>query len=77
MKKENFPLDLPTIQAAVAGEAWAVEKVMEHYSGEINRLCIKAEKQPDGSMKKVVDEDMRQALIAKLIESLSEFEIDM
>jgi len=73
MEKENVSLDLQTIRAAVAGEAWAVEKVIKHYSNEIDRLCTKTEKQPDGSIKKVVDEDMRQDLITKLIETLPQF----
>ncbi|MDR2783126.1 MAG: helix-turn-helix domain-containing protein [Treponema sp.] len=77
MGKENMPLDVPTIRAAVAGEAWAVEKVIECYSGEIGRLCTTAKKQPDGSIKKVVDEDMRQSLILKLIESLPQFEAEL
>lgn len=77
MEKENVSLDLQTIRAAVDGEAWAVEKVIEHYSGEIDRLCMKAEKQPDGSMKKVIDEGMRQALITKLIEALPQFESEL
>jgi len=74
MEKENAPLDLQTIRAAVADEKWAVEKVIEHYSGEIDRLCIITKQQPDGSVEKVVDEDMRQALITKLIEALPQFE---
>jgi len=75
MKDEISPLDVQTIRAAVDGEAWAVEK--EHYSGEIDRLCTKTEMQPDGSMKKVFDEDTRQALIAKLIESSPQCEVDI
>lgn len=70
-------LDLQTIRAAVAGEAWVFEKVIEHYSDEIYRLCMITEKQLDGSVKKVVDEDMRQALITKLIEALPQFEAGM
>jgi hypothetical protein len=77
MGKNNMPLDEPTIRAAVAGEKWAVEKVTEYYSGEIARLCTVKKKQPDGSIKKVIDEDMRQALILKLIESLPEFESEL
>lgn len=77
MKKESFPLDLPIIQADVAGEAWVVEKVVEHYSGEIDHLCTIAKKQPDGSMKNVVGEDMRQNLILKLIEALPQFETEL
>jgi len=52
----------------------AVEKIIEHYSGEIDRLCMITIKQLDGSFKKVIDEDMRQALITKLIEALPQFE---
>ena len=55
MEKENISLDLQTIRAAIAGETWAVEKVIEHYSGEIDRLCMITKKQLDGSFKKVVD----------------------
>ena len=29
MKRERFPFDVLTIRAAVDGEAWAVEKVIE------------------------------------------------
>ncbi len=74
MKKDNIAPDIQTIRAAVAGEAWAVEKVIERHSGEIDRLCTKTKRQPDGSTKKVVDMDMRQSVILKLIESLPEFE---
>ena len=77
LEKENISLDLQTIRAAVAGETWAVEKVIEHYSGEIDRLCMITKKQLDGSFKKVVDEDMRQALIMKLIEALPQFEAEI
>ncbi|MDR0355374.1 MAG: helix-turn-helix domain-containing protein [Deltaproteobacteria bacterium] len=73
MGKENMPLDVTTIRAAAAGEAWALEKVIECYSGEIDRLCATTRKQPDGSVKTVTDEDMRQSLILKLIESLPRF----
>jgi len=77
MEKENLSFDVETIRAAVAGEVWGVEKVIKHYSGEIERLCSKMEKQPDGSLKKVVDEDMRQSLVLKLIESLPQFETEL
>jgi len=77
MEKEDKLIDVPTIRAAVAGEAWAVEKVIEHYSGEIDRLSTIEKKQPDGSIKKIVDEDMRQALILKLIETLPQFETEL
>lgn len=70
-------LDYDTIQAAVAGETWAVEKVIEHYSDEINRLATIETTMPDGSKKMVVDEDMRQQLVLKLIEELPKFKPEM
>ena len=76
MDKDNTLLDEATINAAVAGEAWAVEKVVEHYAGEINRLCTVEKKQANGSIKRVVDEEMRQAITLKLIESLSRFDAE-
>lgn len=75
MEKENMP-DVETIRAAVAGEKWAVDKVLVCYGDEINRLATVKKRQPDGSMKAVVDEEIRQRLIAKLIEAIPQFPLD-
>ena len=77
MEKENLLLDLQTIRATIAGEAWAVEKVAEHYSDEIDRCCTIAKRQLDGSVKKVIDQNMRQSLVMKLIESPPQFEVEL
>ncbi len=68
--------DFETIRAAVAGEAWALEKVLACYDDEINRLATVEKRQPDGSMKAVVDEDMRQRLIVKLLKAIPQFPIE-
>ena len=68
--------DFETIRAAVAGEAWALEKVLACYDDEINRLATVEKRQPDGGMKAVVDEDMRQRLIVKLLEAIPQFPIE-
>lgn len=65
-----------TIRAAVAGEKWAVEKVLECYSGELDKLATVEKKQPDGSIKREIDEDMRQALALKLIEAIPQFPLE-
>jgi hypothetical protein len=52
-------LDYETIKAAVAGELWAKQKVIEHYTPMIDELAV--------------DEDMKQHLILKLLEELSNF----
>lgn len=75
MEEKNMP-DFETIRAAVAGETWAVEKVLDCYSDELDKLATVEEKQPDGSTKKVIDEDMRQQLVLKLIEAIPQFPLD-
>lgn len=65
-----------TIRAAVSGEKWAVEKVLECYSGELDKLATVETKQPDGSIKREIDEDMRQALALKLIEAIPQFPLE-
>ena len=51
-----------TIKAAVAGEKWATEKVIEHYAPMIDELAV--------------DEDMKQHLIMKLLEALPNFPME-
>jgi len=76
MKKIEDSIDFPTLQAAVAGESWAVSRVAEHYSEYINRLSTENKRQPDGSIKKVINEDLRQSLYLKLLESLPNFKYE-
>ncbi len=69
MEKQSMP-DYETIRAAVAGEKWAVEKVVECYKDEIDRLStVAVVRQPDGSTKQEINEDMRQSITKKLIGS--------
>lgn len=75
MTQQNMP-DYETIRAAVAGEKWAVEKVLECYADEIDQLATVEMKQPDGNMKKEIDKDMRQALVLKLIEAIPQFPLE-
>ena len=58
MENQKMP-EYETIRAAVAGEKWAVEKVVECYKDEIDRLSTVAVRQPDGSTKQEINEDMR------------------
>lgn len=66
-------LDTKTIRAAVAGEKWATEKVLAYYEDYINELSTVEVRQPDGSVKKQVDEDMKQRITLKLLEALPSF----
>ena len=59
MAEQEMLLDTATIRAAVAGEKWAKEKVIEHYTPRIDELAV--------------NEDMKQHLIMKLLEELPNF----
>ena len=69
MENQKMP-EYETIRAAVAGEKWAVEKVVDCYKDEIDRLSTVAVRQPDGSTKQEINEDMRQSITKKLIEPI-------
>ena len=75
MTNQKMP-DYETIRAAVAGEKWAVAKVVECYQEEINRQATVRKCQPDGTIKEVIDEDMRQHITMKLIEALPTFPLE-
>lgn len=62
MAEQEMLLDTDTIRAAVAGEKWAKEKVIEHYTPMIDELAV--------------DEDMKQHLILKLLEELPNFPME-
>ena len=59
MAEQEMLLDTATIRAAVAGELWTKQKVIEHYTPMIDELAV--------------DEDMKQHLILKLLEELPNF----
>ena len=50
MADQTIP-DYETIRAAVAGETWAVEKVLMCYKDEIDRQATVKKRQPDGTFK--------------------------
>lgn len=72
--QENL-LDYKTIRAATAGEKWATEKVLTHYADYIDELSMVKIRQPDGSVKKVIDQNMRQHISMKLLEALPNFQM--
>lgn len=59
MAEQEMLLDTATIRAAVAGDKWAKEKVIEHYTPMIDELAV--------------NEDMKLHLIMKLLEELPNF----
>ena len=75
MADQTIP-DYETIRAAVAGETWAVEKVLMCYKDEIDRQAPVMKRQPDGTFKLDIDEDMSQDIPMTLIESLPQFPLE-
>ena len=75
MTNQKMP-DYYTIRVAVAGDAWSVEKVVVCYQEEIKRQATVRNRQPDGTVKEVIDKDMRQHITMKLIEALPTFPLE-
>ena len=75
MADQTIP-DYETISAAVTGETWAVEKVRMCYKDDIDRQATVKKRQPDGTFKLEIDEDMRQYITMKLIEALPQFPLE-
>lgn len=56
------------IKVTVAGEQWELGEVSEYYADYIEEMATVEIGQPNGSVKKVVDEDMKQQIGLKLLE---------
>ena len=52
------------------------KKVLDCYGDEINHLAMVKKRQPDGTTKEEIDEDLRQTLILKLLEAIPQFPIE-
>ena len=65
--KGKSPLPDFVIDAACAGNAEAVERVLQHYDGYINKLCTRTLYDLDGSPRVRVDEYMKRRLQSRLI----------
>jgi hypothetical protein len=59
---QGLCVDTDTIKAAVAGELWAKEQVIEHYTPMVEEMAM--------------NEDMKQHLTLKLLEELSNFPME-
>ena len=72
MKQARYkePLPLAVIEAARAGDAGAVEQVLQYYNGYINKLCTQTLYDDCGQLHVCVDEYMKHRLENKLIYSV-------
>lgn len=76
MGDQQNTLTYEIIKAAVAGEKWATEQILRYYDSYIEELATVKEKQPDGSVKTYVDEDLKQSIILKLLEEIPNFPME-
>ena len=72
MKQARYkePLPLAVIEAARAGDAGAVEQVLQYYNGYINKLCTRTLYDLDGLPRVRVDEYMKRRLQSRLIRAI-------
>ena len=74
MKNPNYKgielLPLSVVEAARAGDAEAVERVLRYYEGYINKLCTRTLYDEYGRPHVCVDEYMKRRLEIKLISSI-------
>ena len=63
-------LPLSVIEAARAGDAGAVERVLQYYSGYMNKLCTRTLYDENGYPHVCLDEAMKRRLEIKLIHAI-------
>ena len=73
MEEQQNPLTYEIIKAA---EKWATERVLRYYDDYMTELATVKERQPDGSMRTYVDEDLKQEIALKLLEEIPKFPMD-
>lgn len=76
MGNQKEPLTYEIVKAAVAGEKWAMERVLRYYDDYMTELATVKERQPDGSVKIYVDEDLKQEIALKLLEKIPDFPLE-
>ena len=72
MKQARYkePLPLAVIEAARAGDAGAVEQVLQYYNGYINKLCTRTLHDENGYPHVCLDEAMKRRLEIKHIHAI-------
>ncbi|HIT32381.1 MAG TPA: helix-turn-helix domain-containing protein [Candidatus Enterenecus stercoripullorum] len=74
MKQPSYkgfaPLSDAVIDAAYAGDVDAMDRILRHYDGYINKLCVRKHIDGSGNVHYDVDEYMKRRLQIKLIHSI-------
>lgn len=69
--KYKPPPPLSVIEAARSGEADAMEQILQHYDGYINKLCLRTIIDESGQPHKQVDPYMKGCLQSKLMQAIT------
>lgn len=65
------PPPLSVIESARAGDAEAMEQILQHYDGYINKLCLRTMIDESGQTRKQVDPHMKGRLQSKLMQAIT------
>ena len=69
--KYKPPPPLSIIEAARSGKADAIEQILQHYDGYINKLCLRTIIDESGQPHKQVDPYMKGRLQSKLMQAIT------
>ena len=75
-KNDSRLLPYSVIEAAAAGNAEAINVVLDHYRGYIAKLSLVGGKDPDGHTRVYKDEELRRRLETKLICKILTFRVE-
>ncbi len=76
MDDQQNLLDYETIKGAVAGDRWAMERVLRYYDDYMTELATVKARRPDGSVRTYVDEELKQEIALKLLEEIPNFPLE-
>ena len=74
-KKHREPPEFETIQAAIEGDAEAINQVLSYFQPFINSECKREYKDEFGIVHYVADEYMKRRMETKLITKILDFKI--
>ena len=74
-KKHREPPEFETIQAAIEGDAEAINQVLSYFQPFINSECKREYKDEFGRVHYVADEYMKRRMETKLITKILDFKI--
>ena len=73
MEYQEHTPEFEVIQAAVSGEQWAIDRIVAHYEDFINEQNMVEVTQPDGSVKRRLDEELKRRITQRLIREIPNF----